>query len=83
MNEAEESERASFPRSSSLKLVPHEIAPYLPGKRVTVDLKEALDGVSIDESSHYPALHSEPHETSVRNVPQCVGSTHLRLEEDV
>ena len=36
--EAEESERASIPRSSSLKLVPDEIAPYLPGKRVTVDL---------------------------------------------
>ena len=50
--EAEESERASIPRSSSLKLVPDEIAPYLPGKRVTVDLKEALDGVSIDESDY-------------------------------
>ena len=50
--EAEESERASIPRSSSLKLVPDEIAPYLPGKRVTVDLKKALDGVSIDECDY-------------------------------
>ena len=50
--EAEESERASIPRSSSLKLVPDEIAPYLPGKRVTLDLKEALDGVSIDECDY-------------------------------
>ena len=29
-----------------------EIAPYLVGKRLTVDLYEALDGVSIDECDY-------------------------------
>ena len=45
----QESERLSIPRSLSSSL---ELAPYLLGKRLTVDLYEALDGVSIDECEY-------------------------------
>lgn len=54
--EAEETEpvRGNLKRSSSLKLDPEEIEPYVLRNKVTVDLKEALNGVSIDESIHVP-----------------------------
>ena len=56
-SEAEETEavRENLKRSSSLKLAPDEIEPYVLGRKVTVDLKEALNWVSTEESFYVPA----------------------------
>lgn len=50
----QESVRVSIPRSSSLEYVPDEITPYVLGKRVTVNLNDALQGVSVDECVYVP-----------------------------
>jgi hypothetical protein len=44
--------RVNIPRASSLKHVPDQIAPFSLGKRVTVDLRHALEGSDISEKAH-------------------------------
>ena len=44
--------RENIKRSSSLKHVPDQIAPFSLGKRVTVDLRNVLEGTDISEKAH-------------------------------
>ena len=44
--------RKNIPRASSLKHVPDQIAPFTLGKRVTVDLRNALEDTNIHEKAH-------------------------------
>ena len=50
--ETEKTSRVNILRSSSLNYVPDQIAPFNLGKRVTVDLRNALEGTDISEKAH-------------------------------
>ena len=50
--EMESTSRTNIQRSSSLKHVPEQITPFNLGKRVTVDLRKALEGVDICEKAY-------------------------------
>eukprot|EP00794_Sanderia_malayensis_P001845 gene1845-2078_t len=46
--------RENMSRSSLLNLEPEEIEPYVLGRKVTVNLKKALNGISVDELFYMP-----------------------------
>ena len=48
----EELSRVNILRSSSLSYVPDQIAPFNLGKRMTVDLRNALEGTGISEKAY-------------------------------
>lgn len=45
-------ERQNLPRSGSLQATPEEVQPYILGKKVTVDLRNAITNLSLLEESH-------------------------------
>ncbi|CAB4005584.1 Hypothetical predicted protein [Paramuricea clavata] len=86
--ESQTTSRENIPKASSLYHVPDQIAPYTLGKKVTVDLRNALEDIDLSEKAHeQPQSYGNKLEFSFivnrmmqtdTHLPNCIGkvTTH-------